>query len=214
MNDSKLINSRKDFLKSKIDFNNYEDDPMHMFNIWIQKALELDSEDPISFVLSTVSEEGSPSSRVVLLREISEEGIVFFTNYNSSKAQDIDCNPHVSANFYWKELEKQIKVSGLAHRISSDDSDRYFSSRPRESQLGAWASMQSSIINLDHSFESSLIKLENRFNNLEVDRPEYWGGYCVIPLKIEFWQGRPSRLHDRLIYEKDNKEWKINRLSP
>ena len=214
MNDSKLINSRKDFLKSKIDFNNYEDNPMHMFNIWIQQALELDSEDPISFVLSTVSEEGSPSSRVVLLREISEAGIVFFTNYNSSKAQDIDCNPHVSANFYWKELEKQIKVSGLAHRISSDDSDRYFSSRPRESQLGAWASMQSSIINLDHSFESSLIKLENRFNNLEVDRPEYWGGYCVIPLKMEFWQGRPSRLHDRLIYEKDNKQWKINRLSP
>lgn len=214
MNDSKLINSRKDFLKSKIDFNNYEDDPMNMFNIWIQQALELDSEDPISFVLSTVSEEGSPSSRVVLLREISEEGLVFFTNYNSSKAQDIDCNSYVAANFYWKELEKQIKVSGLAHRISSEDSDRYFSSRPRESQLGAWASMQSSSINLDHSFESSLIKLENRFNNLEVDRPEYWGGYCVIPLKIEFWQGRPSRLHDRLIYEKDNKEWKINRLSP
>lgn len=204
---------RKDYNKSKIDFNNLPDNPIPMFEDWFRMALECDSENAISFVLSTVSSESIPSSRVVLLRSISEKGFIFFTNYKSAKSKEIDCHNVVSANFFWHKLEKQVRIVGAAEKISSIESDRYFDDRPRDSQLGAWASNQSSIIN-DNELTNNLDKFKDMFKDKKVDRPLEWGGYCIVPKKIEFWQGRPSRLHDRLLFSKHGKEWKKERLAP
>ena len=155
-----------------------------------------------------------PSSRVVLLRGFNEKGFTFYTNYNSDKAKDIDHNNYVSANFFWNNLEKQVRITGLAHKISSEESDKYFKGRPRGSQLGAWVSDQSSVVNFNDDFSIKSMEVESQFNGVEVSRPENWGGYCIIPEKIEFWQGRPSRLHDRLVYKKKGDIWIKERLSP
>lgn len=214
MSFNKVSKIREDYNKSKINFDHLAEDPILMFNDWFQMAVASDEQDAICFVLSTVSSDAIPSSRIVLLREINKKGFVFFTNYNSSKSKDISTNSTVSANFFWKRLEKQVRIIGSASKISEEDSDRYFDSRPRKSQLAAWASDQSSILNLNYSFMKKIDEFENIFKNKKVDRPLHWGGYCIVPEKIEFWQGRPSRLHDRLLFLRDGNKWIKQRLSP
>ena len=209
-----IKNIREDFKKSKIDFNTLPDHPLELFNAWFEMALESDKDNAIAFVLSTISDLNIPSSRIVLLRGVSEKGFTFFTNYKSRKAKDIENNEMVSANFYWEKLEKQIRITGKAVKISAKESDEYFSGRPRESQLGSWASKQSSVINLYYKLMNKVDEFEGMFKGKEVERPLHWGGYCILPESIEFWQGRPFRLHDRLIFKKEKDNWKKERLAP
>ena len=210
-----IKNLRTDYKKSKIDFNNLKDSPVEMFISWLDDALLIDKEGAISCVLSTISSDNTPSSRVVLLRGVDENGFTFFTNYLSAKAQAIEQNNNIALNFYWPKLERQVRIVGKAIKISVEDSDAYFKSRPRESQLGAWISEQSREIELNYNFKEVLNELDSNVEGKEVKRPLHWGGYCVFPYKVEFWQGKPSRLHDRLIYvNTKNGAWKKERLAP
>ena len=209
-----LKNLRLNYKKSSIDFKNLEDNPISFFLKWFDDALKVNKDEANACVLSTVSVENKPSSRVVLLKSVNEKGFTFFTNYKSNKSLDIQNNPNVSLNFYWPELERQVRITGVAEQISPKDSDEYFKNRPRESQMGAWLSHQSTSIGLYYDFMDTLNKLESSFKGKDIERPLHWGGYCIIPSKIEFWQGRPSRLHDRLLYEFDENVWNKKRLAP
>jgi pyridoxamine 5'-phosphate oxidase len=209
-----LKNLRLNYKKSSIDFKNLEDNPIFFFLKWFDDALKVNKDEANACVLSTVSVENKPSSRVVLLKSVNDKGFTFFTNYKSNKSLDIQNNPNVSLNFYWPELERQVRITGVAEQISPKDSDEYFKNRPRESQMGAWLSHQSTSIGLYYNFMDTFNKLESTFKGKDVERPLHWGGYCIIPSKIEFWQGRPSRLHDRLLYELDENVWNKKRLAP
>ena len=209
-----LKNLRLNYKKSSIDFKNLEDNPVSFFLKWFDDALKVNKDEANACVLSTVSVENKPSSRVVLLKSVNEKGFTFFTNYKSNKSLDIQNNPNVSLNFYWPELERQVRITGIAEQISPKDSDEYFKNRPRESQMGAWLSHQSTSIGLYYDFMDTLNKLESSFKGKDIERPLHWGGYCIIPSRIEFWQGRPSRLHDRLLYEFDENVWNKKRLAP
>ena len=205
---------RLNYKKSKIDFKSVDKNPISLFLKWLNEALEVNKNEANACILSTVSSDNKPTSRVVLLKDLSENGFVFFTNYTSKKSIDIHNNPHVAINFYWPELERQVRVEGKAKKIDPNASDHYFKSRPRDSQLGAWLSDQSTLLDLDYDFTTSLSKLEAKFQGKEVVRPQNWGGFCVQPRSIEFWQGRPMRFHDRLLYEFYSKEWHKKRLAP
>ena len=193
-----------------------KDNPFDQFSVWFEEAVNAQILDPFAMIVSTVSEIGYPSMRTVYMRDISEDGIVFYTNYNSQKGRDIRNNPSTALLFLWVELERQIRISGSVERVSPKMSDEYFAGRPRESQLGAWASNQSDEIQDRQILVDSYKYYEEKFKGLEVPRPENWGGYVVHPEKFEFWQGRPSRLHDRIAYFRDNLQapWEIKRLSP
>ena len=210
---SKIRNLREDFNMHTIDFNNLPSHPVYLFQKWMELAIE-EEKEAIAFVLSTVSEEGIPASRVLLLREFDEGGFTFFTNYRSAKSVDIERNNTVALNFFWPNSQRQIRIIGDAVKISPNDSDKYFSLRPRESQMGAWISDQSKVIDLHFDFIHEMQKIANKFENKVVDRPNYWGGYKVNPLNIEFWQGQPSRLHQRVKFSILENEWKIERLAP
>ena len=209
-----IKNLRLNYKKSTIDFKNLAKNPIQYFMNWFEDALKVSKQEANACVLSSVSSDNCPSSRVVLLKGVNENGFTFFTNYKSSKAKDIDANPNVALNFYWPELERQVRIVGIAKKITINDSDTYFKSRPRESQMGAWLSDQSKVIGLDYNFMETLNSLEGKFKDKEVARPLHWGGYCIEPIKIEFWQGRPSRLHDRLEYKIENGKWIYKRLAP
>ena len=209
-----IKNLRLNYKKSVIDFSNLSDNPIQYFMSWFADALTLNKDEANACILSTISKENTPSSRVVLLKEVNEGGFTFFTNYTSEKAIEIEGNPNVALNFYWPELERQVRINGIAEKISSIDSDAYFKSRPRESQMGAWLSNQSSELALGYKFTDTLSALESKFKDKDVERPLHWGGYCIVPAKIEFWQGRPSRLHDRLVYKIDGNKWNKKRLAP
>ena len=209
-----IKNLRVNYKKSAIEFNTLEDNPIQYFMNWFADALAVNKDEANACVLSTISALNTPSSIVVLLKGVNENGFTFFTNYTSSKAKDIEHNNNVALNFYWPELERQVRISGVAKKISAKESDAYFKSRPRESQMGAWVSEQSKTIKLYYNFLDSLNKLESKFKGKEIKRPLHWGGYCVVPTSVEFWQGRPSRLHDRLVYELDGEIWNKKRLAP
>ena len=209
-----IKNLRLNYKKSTIDFKNLTKDPIHYFINWFEDALKFNKHEANACVLSTISSDNCPSSRVVLLKEVNKNGFTFFTNYHSVKAKDIDSNPNVALNFFWPELERQVRITGIAKKIAIIDSDSYFESRPRDSQMGAWMSDQSKVIDLDYNFMDTLNSLENKFKDKEVERPLHWGGYCIKPIRVEFWQGRPSRLHDRLVYEIDRDKWNKKRLAP
>ena len=209
-----IKNLRLNYKKSTIDFKNLAKNPIQYFMNWFEDALKVNNLEANACVLSSVSSDNYPSSRVVLLKGVNENGFTFFTNYKSSKAKDIDANPNVALNFYWPELERQVRIVGIAKKITINDSDTYFKSRPRESQMGAWLSDQSKVIGLDYNFMETLNSLESKFKDKEVERPLHWGGYCIEPIKVEFWQGRPSRLHDRLEYKREDGKWIYKRLAP
>ncbi|HAW50764.1 MAG TPA: pyridoxamine 5'-phosphate oxidase [Flavobacteriales bacterium] len=191
-------------------------DPFDQFEKWFEEAVNVQILDPFAMILATVSEIGYPSTRVVYMRDISKDGIVFYTNYLSQKGKEITSNPMVSMLFFWGEIERQIRIFGRAEQLTAKQSDEYFASRPRESQIGAWSSDQSDYIQSRKELEEKYEYYSEKFKGLDVPRPENWGGYIVKPRKFEFWQGRPNRLHDRIAYllSEDSDSWEIKRLSP
>ena len=191
--------------------------PFAQFELWFKQACEVDIVDANAMTLATVSTTGLPSVRTVLLKTFDHTGFIFFTNYHSQKAQQIAENPQVALLFPWTELERQIEITGTAEKISKEESLAYFSSRPEGSQLGAWASRQSDVIDNREALEQRWQSIEKRFQHGTIPFPDFWGGYRVVPEKIEFWQGRVNRLHDRFEYYRDHQEkdhWKISRLAP
>ena len=189
-------------------------DPMQQFEKWWQEAIESKIEEVNAMTLATSTAEGKPSARIVLLKGIDRNGFIFFTNYHSHKGNQIEENPFVSLVFFWKELERQVRVEGSISKVTAEESDAYFSSRPEGSRIGAWASPQSRIIASREVMEENVTELEKSFANKEIDRPPHWGGYIVMPNLLEFWQGRNSRLHDRIQYTYKDEAWKIERLAP
>ena len=190
-------------------------DPVKQFAIWWQQVIESKIEEPNAMTLSTCTASGKPSSRIVLLKNIKKDGFVFFTNYLSRKGKEIESNPFVSLLFFWKELERQVRIDGEIKKISEQESDDYFFKRPKESRIGAWSSPQSEVIKSRDVLEKNVSDYIKKFDSQNIPRPPYWGGYIVIPTLIEFWQGRPGRLHDRLRYTLNEKSmWKMERLAP
>ncbi|WP_192820884.1 pyridoxamine 5'-phosphate oxidase [Rufibacter sp. LB8] len=191
--------------------------PLRQFDAWLQEALAAKADEPTAMTVSTCDLQGKPSARVVLLKELSAEGFVFYTNYQSRKGQQLAQNPYAAITFFWPVLERQVRIEGVVKQVSGEISDAYFQSRPKGSQIGAWASPQSQEINGREVLETLEQEMQQKFIADEVlPRPAHWGGYVVIPERLEFWQGRPNRLHDRLEYVKDQNgtDWKIKRLAP
>ncbi|KEQ16298.1 pyridoxine 5'-phosphate oxidase [Endozoicomonas numazuensis] len=205
---------RENYTQAGLDLDSLDSDPFQQFDLWFQQAVEAQLPEPNAMSLATVSAEGLPSLRTVLLKHISSEGFVFFTNYSSRKAQDITENSNVAIMFPWIPLERQVIVRGSAEKISKSDSLRYFTSRPHGSQLGAWVSQQSSVITGRKVLEMKLEEMKRKFKEGKVPLPDFWGGYRIVPDSIEFWQGRPNRLHDRFLYRREQSDWCIERLSP
>jgi len=203
---------RTDYLKSELNVEDLAEEPITLFKKWLSQAITF-SNDANAFVLSTVNSKGVPSSRVLLLRGASEKGLIFFTNYSSRKSHEIEVNPNVCMNFFWPDMERQVRINGSINRLLEKESDDYFNSRPYESRIGAWSSPQSQVIKSRDVLEKKIKELKKKYPN-EVPRPENWGGYFIIPNEIEFWQGRASRLHDRFLYKKKGDSWLINRLAP
>lgn len=210
-----IADIRNEYTLKELDLHEVSPNPLDQFKKWLQEAIDSKVVEPTAMTLTTVSAQGSPSSRVVLLKGVEEHGFKFFTNYNSHKAQEIQKNPHVSLNFFWGELERQVRIEGSIHKLSEEESDLYFQSRPRESQIGAWVSPQSKIIKDREFLLNEFEKLSTQYKGKNIPKPPYWGGYNIHPLRIEFWQGRPNRLHDRILYQRDSEiNWKIVRLAP
>jgi len=216
MEDLKLfINAlRHDFSKQTLDKKDVNNNPFIQFEKWIKEAIEAQVNEPNAMTLCTATKEGKPSARIVLLRNFTEDGFIYYTNYTSRKGIEISDNPNCAILFFWPELERQIRIEGEVQKQTSEESDLYFNTRPRESKIGAWTSSQSKVISdrevLNKEFEIN----SNKYPTDMIPRPAFWGGYIVKPLTIEFWQGRPNRLHDRILYTKENNNWKIDRLAP
>ena len=209
-----LADLRQHYTKGGLEEHQIPDSPFTLFNEWFKQAGELGVLEPNAMVLSTVSADNKPSSRVVLLKGIDDAGFIFYSNYESRKGKELEHNPYVSILFFWPEAERQIRIEGKVSKISTESSKEYFVSRPRESQLGAWASAQSSIIQGRHSIEESYQQCLAQYEGKDIPLPDFWGGYIIHPSSFEFWQGRPSRLHDRMKYTKEQDSWHIVRLSP
>jgi pyridoxamine 5'-phosphate oxidase len=216
MSDDKSIAAiRKVYQLESLLEKDLDPDPMRQFANWWQQALESKIEEPNAMTLATCSASGRPSARIVLLKGIENNGFVFFTNYLSRKGTEIHDNPFVSLLFFWKELERQVRIEGKITRVAAKESDEYFSSRPKESRIGAWSSPQSRVIESREILQKNVEKYNAQFAEGIIPRPEFWGGYQLQPDLIEFWQGRPGRLHDRLRYAlAENNTWKIERLAP
>lgn len=189
-------------------------DPIRQFRIWFDDAVSSGMKLPEAMTLATANRDGCPSARVVLLKQVDNEGFVFYTNYRSAKARDLEENPQAALVFYWSQFDRQVRVEGSVERTSREESREYFKTRPRESQIGAWASPQSDAIENREMLEARVVELEELYCDREIECPEHWGGYRVKPLRIEFWKGRLGRLHDRVVYERDGESWKISRLAP
>ncbi|MEN3328814.1 MAG: pyridoxamine 5-phosphate oxidase [Acidobacteriota bacterium] len=189
-------------------------DPIKQFQLWFNDAFAAGLPMPEAMTLATATPEGKPSARMVLLKQVDGDGFVFFTNYASAKAEQLDANPYAALVFYWAKLDRQVRVEGSVVRTSAQESCDYFKTRPRESQIGAWASAQSQTIDSRDVLEQRARELEAMYLNREVDCPEYWGGYRLKPERIEFWKSRVGRLHDRILYQRDATGWSITRLAP
>lgn len=205
---------RREYAQAGLSHDELTETPFELFETWMQQAIKADLTDPTAMVLATQSAAGNLSQRIVLLKEVDDKGFVFFTNYTSDKAQHIAQNPSVSLLFPWYTLERQIEIRGVAEKISAEASAEYFLSRPRASQIGAWASYQSQEIQDRNELEDRFTKLSQRFEGVDIPVPDFWGGYRVVPETVEFWQGREGRLHDRFEYNNDSETWVVKRLSP
>lgn len=206
---------RKEYIRGGLDESAVNTDPIAQFSSWLNEAISAEVHEPTAMVLSTVSSEGAPSSRVVLLKGIDNGSMLFYTNYESRKGRELAQHPHAALLFFWPELERQVRIEGTVERVSEEASTTYFRSRPFESQLGAASSPQSQVITsreeLDHRFAELAAANAGRTS---IERPAHWGGFALVPHTIEFWQGRPSRMHDRIRFRKAEEVWMIERLAP
>jgi pyridoxamine 5'-phosphate oxidase len=211
-----LSNYRKSYEKSALLEDQIPEDPINLFHKWFYEAEDLNAADEVNAMsVATIGLDGFPKTRVVLLKKFNEEGFIFYTNYNSEKGKAIIENPNVCLSFFWPTVERQIIIKGKAEKTTATISDNYFASRPDGSKLGALVSPQSEVILNREFLENSLIQLEKEWKGKEIERPSHWGGFLVRPVEVEFWQGRPNRLHDRIRYQLQNEfDWKIDRLAP
>jgi pyridoxamine 5'-phosphate oxidase len=210
-----IADIRKDYKLQTLSEKDVLTDPFGQFDKWWGEALRADIDEVNAMTLATATADGMPDARIVLLKGFDERGFTFFTNYNSSKGMELLENPRASLVFFWKELERQVRISGLVSLVSGKESDEYFNSRPEGSRIGAWASPQSEVIESREWLEENEKKLYGQFSGASVNRPLHWGGYRVKPTRVEFWQGRPSRLHDRILFSlQETGRWKIERLAP
>jgi len=211
-----LSNYRKTYQKSELSENEISENPLELFQKWFYEVESFGGDtESNAMTISTIGTDGCPKNRVVLLKKYTWEGFIFYTNYNSEKGKSIAENPNVCLSFFWHAIERQIIIKGIAEKIPQNLSDGYFESRPNGSKLGAWASDQSKVVPSREYLDQRLISFEKQFENKEITRPNNWGGYIVKPQSIEFWQGRPNRMHDRIKYTlQENYDWKIERLAP
>lgn len=209
-----LPNIRRDYARHALDEKDVDLDPIRQFERWFAEALAIDALEANAATLATATPDGRPSARIVLLKGCDPRGFTFFTNYESRKGRELAANPRASMLFFWKELERQVAVEGPVEKVSAEESEEYFRVRPEASQVGAWASKQSRVIPGREHLETLFREYETRFAGGPIPRPDHWGGFRILPESVEFWQGRPSRLHDRLRYRKDAGAWTIERLSP
>lgn len=214
MTNKNLADIRNEYSSRALSEEKIDSDPFAQFGIWMDEALESQANEPTAMTLSTVAGDGRPSSRVVLLKGYDRDGFVFFTNYNSRKGRELGGNPHAALNFFWPELERQVNISGRTSKVSAEESDEYFKSRPFTNRVGAWASNQSEKIESRMTIMAKAAKLLVKYASGNVPRPPHWGGFRLVPDRFEFWQGRESRLHDRICYERSGNDWGIVRLSP
>lgn len=209
-----LSDARKEYSLLSLDESDLDPDPIRQFQKWFHEATLCDIPEPNAMTLATATHDGRPSARIILLRGCDERGFAFFTNYQSRKGRELEANPHAALVFHWHDLERQVRIEGRVLRVPAEESDAYYESRPIGSRLGAWASPQSAVITDRAELEERCRALEQQYPDGLVPRPEHWGGYRLVPEVIEFWQGRPSRLHDRLRYTREGSSWRIDRLGP
>lgn len=214
MNNDNLANLRGEKYKNQLVESKIDHSPFNQFNLWMKEALDAKIIHANAMTLATVNKKGVPSARTILLKELDDSGFVFYTNYESEKAQELNENPNASIVFYWKEFERQVRITGIVEKISREESETYFNSRPLESKLGAWASKQSEEIPNRDYLVNKYNEVKEKFKGTEIPLPPFWGGYRLLPNIFEFWQGREMRLHDRIKYEKVENGWRILRLSP
>ncbi len=213
--DLSVADLRQNYTRSGLNKTNLDINPIKQFSLWFQQAIDAQLLEPNAMTLATVAGNGQPSARIVLLKIFDERGFVFFTNYNSLKGKQLTANPQAALVFWWGELERQVRIEGTVEQISDLESDEYFHSRPQGSQIGAWVSAQSQVIASREVLDNKLGELEAQYQEQAITRPPHWGGFRVVPKVIEFWQGRPNRLHDRLCYRlTEEKTWAIERLAP
>jgi pyridoxamine 5'-phosphate oxidase len=205
---------RIDYGRHQLNDEGLESNPFNLFTLWLNEAINSKISEVNAMSLATANVRGRPSVRSVLLKGFDESGFVFYTNYKSRKSLEIENNPHVALLIFWKEFERQVRIEGIAEKVSETESDEYFNSRPVESKISAIVSLQSQVIDNRQQLERQWNEFYNKNDESNIQRPAYWGGYKVIPEKIEFWQGRTNRLHDRILYTRIRKEWKIKRLQP
>ena len=213
---SDVARLRKEYGLEDLRKETVREDPMSQFQAWFEAALEAEVPEVNAMTLATATPSGQPEARLVLLKDYDEHGFVFYTNYHSEKARQLDANPQASLVFWWRPLERQVRIGGTVARLSSETSDTYFRSRPRASQLGAWASPQSEVVASRDVLEKQMAEVRKQYEGREVPRPPHWGGYRLEPSIVEFWQGRPGRLHDRLRYrwQEEDGAWMCERLAP
>lgn len=210
-----LHNFRKDYQQDTLSKDEVDKNPIAQFEKWMKETISSNIvAEPNSMTLVTSTPDGKPSARVVLLKSFNQEGFVFYTNYESRKGLELEANPHACIVFDWHVMERQVRIEGIVKKVSAEESDQYFNSRPKSSQLGAWISPQSTFIDDREEIEHRKTRIEAKFENEPITRPPHWGGFLLQPHTIEFWQGRQSRLHDRLIYIKTEEEWILRRLAP
>lgn len=210
----KLADLRRNYTKGGLLEKELPDNPLELFNQWFDEALHSEVTEPNAMALATADSKGRPDSRIVLLKGVEDGSAIFFTNYSSKKGKDLEENPYAAVTFWWAELERQVRMAGPVSKLPEQESRDYFNSRPRESRIGAWASDQSAPIDGRETLTERYKELEERFNGKEIPKPDHWGGYQIRIEEIEFWQGRPGRLHDRICYQLNGDTWSRERLAP
>ena len=209
-----LHKMRQEYAAGSLNETNMPHNPIEVFNVWLDFAINSGLTEPNAMTVATATLDGKPSARVVLLKEVNDKGFVFYTNYLSRKGRELVVNPDVAIVFDWHDIERQVRVEGRAEKLSAEESEAYFNERPEDAKIGAWASPQSKIVKDREELEKHLEEIEEQFEDMQVHRPSHWGGYLIRPSVIEFWQGRPSRMHDRIVYYKTEDGWTMHRLAP